>query len=120
MPVNRRIPSYRKHSTRNHAIVKIEGKVHDLGPYGSSESRELYDELVAAYLERRCDDDPVLVVEVLAKFWAHANHRRQVREASGNPPIHVATAGRANSEQFDRVANRRRVELPQCSEIKTR
>jgi integrase len=106
MPVNRRIPSYRKHSTRNHAIVKIEGKVHYLGPYGSRESRDLYDELVAAHLERRCDDDPVLVVEVLAKFWAHAkvryrksgkgrlgaavNYRpvlRLVRQKYGNTPV---------------------------------
>lgn len=46
----RKPPKYSKHRASGHAKVRIDGKDHYLGPYGSEESKQLYDELVARWL----------------------------------------------------------------------
>jgi hypothetical protein len=53
MPV--RTPSYRLHKPSGQAVVTFSGKDHYLGRFGSPESREAYDRLVAEWLaNRRC------------------------------------------------------------------
>lgn len=49
----KRLPGYLLHKPSGHARVRIEGKDHYLGPYGSVESRALYGELIAAHLARQ-------------------------------------------------------------------
>jgi integrase len=43
-------PSYRLYRRTNQAVVTLSGKDHYLGPYGSPESREKYERLVAEWL----------------------------------------------------------------------
>ena len=76
------LPNYGKHSARNLARVRIQGKDYYLGEYGSPESYERYDRLIAEYLAsgRRSPDacleagQPVFLTvnEVLLAFWKYA------------------------------------------------
>ncbi|WP_146563706.1 hypothetical protein [Posidoniimonas corsicana] len=43
----KRPPKYRLHKSTGQAVVSIGGKVHQLGPYGSGESHERYEELMS-------------------------------------------------------------------------
>lgn len=47
-----RPPKYRRHKASGQAIATIEGRDHYLGPYGSPESHEKYQCLVAQWNER--------------------------------------------------------------------
>lgn len=49
----KRIPGYLLHKPSGQARVRIKGKDHYLGPHGSPESRERYDELIAQYLKQK-------------------------------------------------------------------
>lgn len=49
-------PAYSRHSGTNLARVRIDGKVHYLGEYGSSESKACYSELVAEWLTEQGTD----------------------------------------------------------------
>jgi integrase len=81
MPANpkpRRIPKYRLNSTTDRACVELNGHVHWLGQFGSEESRQKYDRLIAEWLangrhvpERKPAAD-VTVIELIARFWEHA------------------------------------------------
>ena len=42
----RKPPKYSRHRASGHAKVRINGKDHYLGEYGSDESKRLYDELL--------------------------------------------------------------------------
>lgn len=46
----RKPPKYSLHRASGHAKVRIDGKDHYRGPYGSEESKKLYDELIARWL----------------------------------------------------------------------
>ncbi len=43
----RKPPKYSLHTATGQAKVRIDGEDHYLGPYGSEESKKLYDELIA-------------------------------------------------------------------------
>ena len=45
-----RVPSYRLHKPSGQAIVRLNGRMHYLGKYGSDESRQEYDRLMAEWL----------------------------------------------------------------------
>ncbi len=47
MPKKNTPPSYRHHKARNCAVVTINGRNHYLGLYGSTESKQLYSQLIA-------------------------------------------------------------------------
>jgi hypothetical protein len=53
MPKAIRKPSYLLHKPSGQARVIIDGKTQYLGVYGSLESRERYDDLIAAWLTRQ-------------------------------------------------------------------
>lgn len=71
-------PSYCWHRSGNARVV-IDGKEYSLGKYGSPESRERYDRLIAEWLERgrtapqtqQTDTAPVSVNELLLGFHDH-------------------------------------------------
>lgn len=54
MPSKRK-PGYLLHKPTGQARVRIDGKDHYLGPYGSPESRERYDDLIAEWFARQGD-----------------------------------------------------------------
>ena len=53
MPKTYGPPKYRHYKPKNLAVVRIDGKDHYLGPYGSPESRERYGRLVAEWQTSR-------------------------------------------------------------------
>ena len=54
MPSKRK-PGYLHHKPTGQARVRIDRKDHYLGPYGSSESRERYEDLIAEWFAKQCD-----------------------------------------------------------------
>jgi len=54
MPSKRK-PGYLHHKPTGQSRVRIDGKDHYLGPYGSSESRERYEDLIAEWFARQRD-----------------------------------------------------------------
>jgi len=54
MPSKRK-PGYLLQKPTGQARVRIDGKDHYLGPYGSSESRERYEDLIAEWFARQSD-----------------------------------------------------------------
>ena len=47
-----RLPKYRHYKPKNLAVVRIDGKDHYLGPYGSPESQDTYRRLLAEWLAK--------------------------------------------------------------------
>lgn len=76
------VPSYRLHRARGQAIVTLSGRMFYLGPYGSPESHERYNEVVAQWLangrrwpaERPQSNPPTdfLVCHLILDYWGHA------------------------------------------------
>lgn len=48
-------PAYSLHKATGQAQVRINGKDHYLGAYGSPESREIYEDLIAEWFARSGD-----------------------------------------------------------------
>lgn len=84
-----KLPKYRKQKRKgqNLAFVELNGHRHYLGTYGSRESKQRYERLLAEWLEngKRLPVDPgeITVVEVTARFWEYA--QRHYRRADGTP-----------------------------------
>lgn len=89
MPQKRRIPSYTLHKSTGQARVRLHGKDHYLGAFGSVESKAEYDRLIGLYLggqlthtcvqpthtsaqDAPTPAGPLLVKEVLASYLKHA------------------------------------------------
>ena len=83
-----RPPKYRHFKPKNLAVVRINGHDHYLGKYGSPESYEKYDRLVAEWLLTRRHngkprvspevsphDSAITVNELILAFWQHAKQR---------------------------------------------
>lgn len=77
-------PSYLLHKPTGQARVRINGHDHYLGQYGSPESRERYDDLVAEWFARNSADGYRLTIDELAiLFVQHAD--RYYRRKDGTP-----------------------------------
>ena len=87
-----RIPSYRCNKTSARAVVTIDGKDYWLGKYGSDESRDRYNRLIAEWLTNGhrmsiTGRPDLAVVELCAAYWRHAEahysseHLHKVRSA---------------------------------------
>ena len=77
MPKKLSRPAYTRHSS-GQARVRISGQAHYLGPYGSPESRQKYDELVAEWLARQDGSRVALTVDDLCLLfldWAEGYYR---------------------------------------------
>ena len=82
-----RHPKYRKHKVSGQALVTLNGKDIYLGRYGSKESRDEYDRVIAEWLVRRKQPDAttdLTVTELIADFLDYAD--RYYRRADGTPP----------------------------------
>jgi len=70
MSKSRKKPSYLLHKPTGQARVRLNGKDHYLGEYGSPDSREKYDELISEWLSRQGDlSGYCLTVAELALFF---------------------------------------------------
>ena len=81
-----RQPAYQHHKASGQARVRINGRDHYLGPHGSPESRERYQDLVAEWRIRTCDSDQyTLKIDDLALLYleyAKQYYRKAGRETS--------------------------------------
>jgi integrase len=64
MPCRKPVPSYLNHAPSGRARVRIDGKDHYLGPYGSEESKAEYDRLVRKWLGDRAKDELAAKVQI--------------------------------------------------------
>src|SRR5687768_993951 len=89
MSATPRIPKYRHNRTTDRAVVTLNGVDHWLGKYDSQESREKYDRLIHEWLgngravPRQSAVPDVLIVELIARFWEHA--QAFYRNPDGSP-----------------------------------
>ena len=78
----RRVPGYRLYRPKNLGVVRLNGRDHYLGPFGTAESRRRYDALIAKWLAN--NRQPILVHrenpraggptinEMLLTYWEYA------------------------------------------------
>lgn len=84
-----RTPSYCLHRASGQAVVRIDGKDHYLGKYGTPDSRAEYDRLIAEWLGngRNLAASTTLaslsVNEIILAFWRHAE--QHYRREDGSP-----------------------------------
>lgn len=72
MPRQKKKPSYLLHKPSGQAYARLNGRVVYLGNYGTPESRDQYDEVVAAWLEGQSEDRFTITVDDLAlQYFAH-------------------------------------------------
>jgi hypothetical protein len=76
MSDSRKLPKYRHQKSRGLAVVRLNGKDHYLGKYGTVESRQAYDRLIAHWLaSNRQIIEPIeatAVVELIVAYWPFA------------------------------------------------
>ncbi len=74
MPKSLCRPGYLLHKPTGQARVRIDGRDHYLGPYGSPESHSRYDVLIDEWLRRKSVERATLTIDELClKFLDHAN-----------------------------------------------
>ena len=110
MPQSRRKPAYQLHKGSGQAKVRINGKDHYLGAYGSPESREQYNDLVAEWLASNGDTTQyTLTVDDLTLLYlehAREHYRKDGQETSEVHCIRlalrrlVAHHGRTRAREF--------------------
>lgn len=75
-PPHQRIPKYRLNKTTGRALVEIDGITHWLGRHGTPESVQKYNRLVGEWLASGGNPavpaSELTVVELIARFWSHA------------------------------------------------
>lgn len=101
----RKPPKYSRHTATGNAKVRIDGKDHYLGPYGSEESKKLYDELIARWLCAGLKPDSVNVT--LNRLCVlYIEHAESYYRKDGNVTSEVAsirTALKMLLRQFGRL-----------------
>src|SRR6516165_329993 len=77
-PNRARTPSYCLHKASGQAVVRIDGKDHYLGRYGSPESKAEYDRLIGEWLiggrqaPRRNQPPSLSVSQLILRYWQFA------------------------------------------------
>ena len=80
---SKRIPSYSLHKASGKAVVRLSGRDHYLGPYGTPDSHEAYNRLIAEWLATQRSKQPtkpkslrelegLLVVQLIERYRAFA------------------------------------------------
>jgi integrase len=77
MPKQSHIPSCTLHKASGHAVVRLSGRDHYLGRYGTPEAVAAYDRAIAEWLAGGrvappADNQALTVEDVLARFWVFA------------------------------------------------
>jgi hypothetical protein len=94
----KQLPKYCRHKASNRAFVRIGGKTHYLGKYGSDASRREYDRIIAEFVangrQAFCNSDDILIENLIAQFLDHTEKERSYCDSS---KIRLATIlGRFN------------------------
>jgi hypothetical protein len=85
-----RTPSYRPHKPSGQAAVTLSGKDHYLGRFGSPESREVYDRVLAEWLANRrrpapSADDRTGPISITRLLDGYEEHTRRYYVKAGRP-----------------------------------
>jgi len=94
MPRHRKTPSLTHHKASRQAVVRIDGKDHYLGPYGSPRAQAAYHRLIAEWIASDgsggafFDGPCVTIAQLVAEYLAHA--MRHYRRADGGVTSEVA------------------------------
>lgn len=79
LPRRKNPPSYRHHKPTGQGVVTLNGKDFYLGKFGTPESKQAYDRMIAEWLASgrqlvavAAKSDGLIVREVAAAFWLHA------------------------------------------------
>lgn len=84
MPRQKEVPALTLHRPSGRARVRIDGRDHYLGPYGSVQAREAYEEFIGEWLARQDVTRFALTVDELAlAYSAHADD--YYRHSDGTP-----------------------------------
>lgn len=117
MPKTAKQPSYLLHKPTGQARVRVNGRDHYLGEYGSPESRERYDDLVAEWFGKQGNVDAVsltvdgLVIQYLA--FAAEHYQKNGKPTSELSCVRiamrhlVAVAGTTRARAFGPLALKR-------------
>ena len=89
MPATRKKPGYLLHRPSGQARVRIGGKDHYLGTFGSSESKERYDELIGDWLVRENPTHVALAVDDLCILYME--HAAGYYRKGGQPTSEIAS-----------------------------
>jgi integrase len=99
-PTPTRLPKYRHYKPKDLAVVRIDGRDHYLGRFGSEESQEKYRRLVAGWLagtptavpEADNDAEGISVAELMLAFmkWADGYYRKDGRPTT--EPVNIRLA----------------------------
>jgi len=117
MPKTVSPPKYRHYKPRNLAVVRIAGKDHYLGTYGSKESKEAYARLIAEHGDAPRTTAPltdISVTELVARYWewAAAYYVKNGRPSGHQPKVRQALRvlrelyGSASATSFGPLAMR--------------
>ncbi len=76
----KRTPSYCRHKATGQAVVRIDGRDFYLGTYGTEESRQRYNQMIAEWYANAqalpprapTKDGGIAVAEMLLKYWEWA------------------------------------------------
>ena len=83
----KKVPSYLRHKAKDLAYIRINGRVHYLGKFGTPESHERYRRVVGEWLSSgRSPGEStkgITVVELCAAFWRHT--QATYRQPDGTP-----------------------------------
>ena len=87
-----KVPSYCRHKHSGQAVVRINGRDHYLGEYGSSDSHERYQRLIAEWRENQAVNSqsrrPVSTVDlsITACCWPTGGTPRTTTPRTANRP----------------------------------
>ena len=80
-----RVPGCTKHKASGQAVVRLNGKDHYLGPFGSDEATTAYERIISEWLAGGRQplatdaDSELSVEEVLARYWVFAEQHYRKR-----------------------------------------
>ena len=80
MRPSQRVPKYRRHKACNLAVVRLGGKDHYLGPYGSKESKVKYQRLIQEWKKQLCSQKQKAQVFFTETFLIKGHAVFQARE----------------------------------------
>jgi hypothetical protein len=83
----RKIPAYREHTPSGQAHIRINGKDHYLGKYGTPESHDRYDEIVAEFVVGAQPESSRKLTGVLAAWWVECKRRYEAVQIGRSSPF---------------------------------